>query len=1579
MTPSVFDQHDILDKLYLELKSSYQKGEIASYDQLLKIAPNLTSHDYEVVIERFKGHIRQQNLMKVSNDTNGTQAAINDDSLESQLLTLQQDFCQKVGLIVAAHEKRMAQVSQGVIEDITSSKIVLEQELKVLQAKYDYEHNALQQELGSLKDKCNALQEEQAQAKLQCDAMRSEHEALSLLKLITSEHGIETLEALPFHPTLNSLIVELINNTKLLGREQLSALAVLVDNVTKVSNLSQEMGMELSKLSAQKYESIVKNQQRSLTQDDNSKADTSASTTLSEQELALQALKDKFKNIEQLGADNSYFMEDDSFDRHDDPTKEELLSTEAIDPKFNALLQAQAQFQSLAQSQTSNHASGQASTQAISQGSQVALGKAKDMELEKESLEPAVDGKHSPVSQERIIEILNVIAHDLLAKKAVSELTYQDIGQAIQTAIRMEMGAQDQCEIMGRLLIKVLLLGGNELTVSDFNLSEEELIGLLPSYEQRLLALNTLSWIKNNITHQDKVVDNNPLSSLMSGAKTKGKDSYNTDYQNRNLDSQSGSVEIINSSVPKAIPRDEGTLVREMSQEGGNDNIAAFAAASAKIASLAPLLHEAGKELKQAQKELDADLEKSMLKDRLASHIEENKTVVSSEEEGPLATVEIASVAKDVVKVASELAQGNEERSQKKFSLFDNSHAAAEQTGTTVFGVESVEPSTNVSYDPQKESFIHQKDIDQSDDDESLDDFITGNITDVDQGDSSDLDQEAVIHKEQVEPVETVEQAEHKESSVFDQAQNASSNKVEESQSQTLSQSPSAEDNAHNKPARTVSTATVTPTGRTAIIKTTNIDEPVVNKEPPANTYKHGNESTFIISSPEPSKDNPSLKVENTVVKPSGVNTSDSKIEPNKAVETIFDTSSAFVPKTPLDEDGKRRFKFLCNVIDQRINERISKVNILLHGSADNTNSQLQIKDVAWFYQSCISSLDNQGMLTDDLKKALYEKMEYDLKSNNSQLALAHSHTAEASKIEEIQPQPQPKEAIAVEVKDAAKVEPEPEQKAEVKAASEVETVVAPKVEGAAKVEPEPEQKAEVKAASEVETVVAPKVEDAAKVEPEPEQKVEVKAVPEVETVVAPKVEDAAKVEPEPEQKVEVKAVPEVETVVAPKVEDTAKVEPEPEQKVEVKAVPEVETVVAPKVEDAAKVEPEPEQKVEVKAVPEVETVVAPKVEDTAKVEPEVEPVAYEKITTMVMPDLSKITGKPTIDWDEFNKEKELRAERESIALNEAAPEAEAEPEDGADEADDSANVVPFSFVPKSLKDALSNSQKAPGNNANSPKDLTLEQQMQIRLGLLDMLQSALDKHKKSQGFTVVDDNNDDSLSDDANSQDQSPIVHRHVTFATLNEEELSDDSNLALQDQADVQDSSSKGNSESNQDSTPEGNQESSSDDKQYISSDGKQEAEVSLQVNKDSGEDCPINQADATSNSSADSGSKSASGAAMNEPAAEAKAESRAEIEPKSGAEPEPEPKTESVSEPEAEDDEEILTIIPASEYISDPHKEENLNIPRDFSSMQSFLMGLNTSYNQPKEATFMFQDMNGSQEQLKTAKDDSKDNKK
>ena len=1429
MTPSVFDQHDILDKLYLELKSSYQKGEIASYDQLLKIAPNLTSHDYEVVIERFKGHIRQQNLMKVSNDTNGTQAAINDDSLESQLLTLQQDFCQKVGLIVAAHEKRMAQVSQGVIEDITSSKIVLEQELKVLQAKYDYEHNALQQELGALKDKCNALQEEQAQAKLQCDAMRSEHEALSLLKLITSEHGIETLEALPFHPTLNSLIVELINNTKLLGREQLSALAVLIDNVTKVSNLSQEMGMELSKLSAQKYESIVKNQQRSLTQDDQSKAETSASTTLSEQELALQALKDKFKNIEQLGADNSYFMEDDSFDRHDDPTKEELLSTEAIDPKFNALLQAQAQFQSLAQSQTSNHAPGQTSTQAVSQGSQVALGKAKDMELEKESLEPAVDGKHSPVSQERIIEILNVIAHDLLAKKAVSELTYQDIGQAIQTAIRMEMGAQDQCEIMGRLLIKVLLLGGNELTVSDFNLSEEELIGLLPSYEQRLLALNTLSWIKNNITHQDKVVDNNPLSSLMSGAKTKGKDSYNTDYQNRNLDSQSGSVEIINSSVPKAIPRDEGTLVREMSQEGGNDNIAAFAAASAKIASLAPLLHEAGKELKQAQKELDADLEKSMLKDRLASHIEENKTVVSSEEEGPLATVEIASVAKDVVKVASELAQGNEERSQKKFSLFDNSHAAAEQTGTTVFGVESVEPSTNVSYDPQKESFIHQKDIDQSDDDESLDDFITGNITDVDQGDSSDLDQEAVIHKEQVEPVETVEQADHKESSVFDQAQNASSNKVEEGQSQTLSQSPSAEDKAHNKPARMVSTATVTPTGRTAIIKTTNIDEPVVNKEPPANTYKHGNESTFIISSPEPSKDNPSLKVENTVVKPSGVNTSDSKIEPNKAVETIFDTSSAFVPKTPLDEDGKRRFKFLCNVIDQRINERISKVNILLHGSADNTNSQLQIKDVAWFYQSCISSLDNQGMLTDDLKKALYEKMEYDLKSNNSQFANANSHTADASKIEEIQPQPQPKEAIAVDVKDAAKVEPEPEQKAEVKPASEVETVVAPKVE------------------------------------------------------------------------------------------------------------------------------------------------------DAAKVEPEVEPVAYEKITTMVMPDLSKITGKPTIDWDEFNKEKELRAERESIALNEAAPEAEAEPEDGADEADDSANVVPFSFVPKSLKDALSNSQKAPGNNANSPKDLTLEQQMQIRLGLLDMLQSALDKHKKSQGFTVVDDNNDDSLSDDANSQDQSPIVHRHVTFATLNEEELSDDSSLALQDQADVQDSSSKGNSESNQDSTPEGNQESSSDDKQYISSDGKQETELSLQVNKDSGEDSPINQADATSNISADSGSKSASDAAMNEPAAEAKAESRAEIELKSGAEHEPEPKTESVSEPEAEDDEEILTIIPASEYISDPHKEENLNIPRDFSSMQSFLMGLNTSYNQPKEATFMFQDMNGSQEQLKTAKDDSKDNKK
>ena len=58
MTQSIFEQHDILDQLFVELKRIYQAGQTPRYDTLRHIAPTLNYAEYELVIERFVGYVR---------------------------------------------------------------------------------------------------------------------------------------------------------------------------------------------------------------------------------------------------------------------------------------------------------------------------------------------------------------------------------------------------------------------------------------------------------------------------------------------------------------------------------------------------------------------------------------------------------------------------------------------------------------------------------------------------------------------------------------------------------------------------------------------------------------------------------------------------------------------------------------------------------------------------------------------------------------------------------------------------------------------------------------------------------------------------------------------------------------------------------------------------------------------------------------------------------------------------------------------------------------------------------------------------------------------------------------------------------------------------------------------------------------------------------------------------------------------------------------------------------------------------------------------------------------------------------
>lgn len=201
---------------------------------------------------------------------------------------------------------------------------------------------------------------------------------------------------------------------------------------------------------------------------------------------------------------------------------------------------------------------------------------------------------------------------------------------------------------------------------------------------------------------------------------------------------------VINSSNPKALPREEGTLVRTMAAERDNDNVAAFAEASAKIEKLAPLLHEAGKEIAKARKEFENAIADSKLKEEQA-RLNEQYTPTSKKlslgsngafsfgkgaledsekEETSTATDEIASVAKDVVKVAYALEEASYHKRERKQSLFGGN-----TQGVTVFGADTHSFDDDLS--PSESSKLSDKDNSFIADGEDLSDFVTGNINDI--------------------------------------------------------------------------------------------------------------------------------------------------------------------------------------------------------------------------------------------------------------------------------------------------------------------------------------------------------------------------------------------------------------------------------------------------------------------------------------------------------------------------------------------------------------------------------------------------------------------------------------------------------------------------------------------------------------------------------------------------------------------------------------------------------------------------------------------------------------------------------
>ena len=793
MSESIFEQHEILDKLYQELKHIEQVGDQPTYERLLKIASHLTHEEYEVIMERYQGYVKEQ-AHKILPD------------LAEQLSLVHQELFSRIEGIVADRElKILDKADKALKEEVARLNSIHEQELQELLAKQEELKQAITEQNATI----DSLKADNLAKQQRIESMLYDVETLAFLRRISAIGGKDALERLPFHPQLNSSLREINALVKSFSKDQLNAWSLLVSQAFNLVKGAQALGFSINDLSTQEPKS----------------------NELTEQQQALAALKAKFKHIEQLGADNSYFMENESFESQDEDASS-LVS--------------------------------------------------KDHEIE----------------------------------------TTDDIKAAF--------------------------------------------------FEQ-------LAKFKDQEQHFDDLLSNKLLKAEPIEASTLAKSVTKNDFDD---------VEIINSSLSKAIPRDEGTLVRDMIN---GDNVAAFAAASAKIASLAPMLH---------------DTERNQSDDLV------------SDDENPSAKVEIASVAHDVVKVASELERSGEEKVVKKVSLFDTS-GDNEQLGTTVFGAE-----------------LNKSEISNNLEEDSVEDFITGNIQDCDSSEGSSL--------------ELTKAPEHK---VCYQ-----------------------------------SSTTTTASGKTNIITNTPIDKNhnVAPKSLGAKDLDGSfNKNTAIIVNNSSSlKDAKDLELKGEGVSLMAKDLMVAKPKHTKVIvgtAKVQDEFAHLKNYQSLDDDGKRRFALLSNMIDESLKERAYKLNTLI-------DTKVKTQDMVLFYQSYINSLGSQGMLTQELKSALLEKMEYDLKEPHSSTIVSYTKNLEAT-------------ASAQHVENSIKAKEEDKEQIQDKAnitSSDVEQVInTTKDSEELKVEVEPKSPAQEQAttSADVEQIITTtKDSEELKVEVEPKSQVQEQA-----------------------------------------------------------------------------------------------------------------------------------------------------------------------------------------------------------------------------------------------------------------------------------------------------------------------------------------------------------------------------------------------------------------------------------------------------------------------------------------------------
>ena len=137
MAQSIFEQHEVLDQLFVELKRSYQLGKMPSLEQLQQIAPELSFDEYQILIERFSVYIHEQELQQFKAQVQQLKQQMpllpDHTPLSTDILALEQEFMKSMGRFLINREQEIGKAATAKMQSLVQHNSELEAKIQELQ------------------------------------------------------------------------------------------------------------------------------------------------------------------------------------------------------------------------------------------------------------------------------------------------------------------------------------------------------------------------------------------------------------------------------------------------------------------------------------------------------------------------------------------------------------------------------------------------------------------------------------------------------------------------------------------------------------------------------------------------------------------------------------------------------------------------------------------------------------------------------------------------------------------------------------------------------------------------------------------------------------------------------------------------------------------------------------------------------------------------------------------------------------------------------------------------------------------------------------------------------------------------------------------------------------------------------------------------------------------------------------------------------------------------------------------------------------------------------------------------------